>query len=101
MVAYNLQVVEEVTSYFKYKCFKDYFCGMKLSRYINIICIIIGGAVAIYANAAEQQNTYVLVGGIVLLMFGIYRTSRNVPSKFDNPQEETFVKTEYIEEDED
>ncbi|WP_299114168.1 hypothetical protein [uncultured Winogradskyella sp.] len=74
---------------------------MNLSRYINIICIILGGAVAIYANAEEEQNIYVLVGGIVLLMFGIYRISRGVPSKFDNPQEETFVKTEYIEEDED
>ncbi|GGI57783.1 hypothetical protein [Winogradskyella haliclonae] len=67
---------------------------MNLSRYINIICIIIGGAVAIYANAEAQQNSYVLVGGIVLLMFGIYRTSRGVPSKFDNPKEESFIQTE-------
>jgi len=67
---------------------------MNLSKYINIFCIILGGAVAIYANADEKQNTYVLVGGIILLMLGIYRISRNVPSKFDNPQEETFIQTE-------
>jgi len=67
---------------------------MKLSRLLNLICIISGGVIAIYAQAEEQQNTYVLIGGIVLLMFGVYRISRNVPSKFENQQEETFIKTE-------
>lgn len=67
---------------------------MNISRLINTICIILGGAVAIYAQAEAQQNTYLLIGGIVLLMFGVYRTSRNIPSKFDNPQEETFIQTE-------
>ena len=74
---------------------------MNLSRIINIICIVIGGVIAIHAQADEEQNVYLLVGGIVLLMFGIYRTSRNVPSKFDNQEEESFIKTEYIEKDED
>ena len=60
-----------------------------------------GGVIAIHAQAEEEQNAYLLVGGIVLLMFGIYRTSRNVPSKFDNQEEESFIKTEYIEKDED
>lgn len=67
---------------------------MNISRLINTICIILGGAVAICAQAEAQQNTYLLIGGIVLLMFGVYRTSRNIPSKFDNPQEETFIQTE-------
>jgi sulfite exporter TauE/SafE len=67
---------------------------MNLSRLLNTICIILGGAVAIYAQAEEKQNTYFLIGGIVLLVFGVYRTSRNIPSKFDNSQEETFVETE-------
>lgn len=55
-----------------------------------------GGLVAIYAQAQEQQNLYLLMGGIVLLMFGIYRTSRNIPSKYDNQENEneTFVVTE-------
>ncbi|SHH49182.1 hypothetical protein [Winogradskyella jejuensis] len=67
---------------------------MNLSKLINIICIILGGVIAIYAQAEAQQNTYILIGGIVLLMFGIYRISRNVPSKFDKAEEESFVKTE-------
>jgi hypothetical protein len=72
---------------------------MNISRTINLVCIIVGGAVAIYAQAEEKQNTYILIGGIALLMFGIYRTSRNIPSKFDKQEEETFVKSEPIDED--
>ena len=67
---------------------------MNLSTIINIISIVIGGVIAIHAQAEQEQNVYLLVGGIVLLMFGIYRTSRNVPSKFDNQEEESFIKTE-------
>ncbi len=67
---------------------------MNISRLINLICIAAGGLVALYAQAQEQQNMYLLMGGLVLLMFGIYRTSRNIPSKFDKQEEETFIKTE-------
>ena len=44
---------------------------MNISRIINFICIIVGGLIAFYANAQEKQNIYLLLGGIVLLMFGI------------------------------
>lgn len=54
---------------------------MNFSRIINGVFIIIGAFVAIYAQAQEQQNTYVLILGIVLLMVGLYRISRNIPSK--------------------
>ena len=66
---------------------------MNISRLLNLICIVVGGSIAIYAQAQEQQNTYILIGGIILLVFGIYRTSRNIPSKFDK-EEESFIKTE-------
>jgi hypothetical protein len=67
---------------------------MNISRLINFISIVVGGLVAFYAQAQEEQNTYILMGGVVLLVFGIYRTSRNIPSKYDNQDEETFIKTE-------
>ena len=67
---------------------------MNISRIINFISILLGGLVALYAQAQEQQNTYLLMGGIVLLMFGIYRTSRNIPSKYDKQEEDTFIETE-------
>ena len=66
---------------------------MNISRTLNFICIVVGGLIAFYAQAQEEQNTYILLGGIMLLMFGIYRTSRNIPSKFDI-EEESFIKTE-------
>ena len=72
---------------------------MNISRIINVVLIIAGGIVAMYAQAEEKQNTYLLIGGIVLLMLGVYRTSRNIPSKYDREEEETFVKTEASDED--
>lgn len=74
---------------------------MKLSKILSLVCIIVGGAIAIYAQAETKQNTYLLVAGIVLLMFGVYNISRNIPSKFDNQKEETFVKSENIKPTED
>jgi len=57
-----------------------------MSRIISYILILIGAFVAIYAQAGEDQNQYILLGGIVVLMLGIYRISRNIPNK--NNQEE-------------
>lgn len=54
-----------------------------MSRIISYILILIGSFVAIYAQAGEEQNQYILIGGIVVLMIGIYRVSRNIPSKKD------------------
>lgn len=56
---------------------------MNISRLINILLIIIGGFIAIYSKAGTEQNQYVLIGGIFILMFGVYRISRNIPSKND------------------
>lgn len=58
---------------------------MNASRLINLLLIIVGGFIAIYAKVGLDQNQYVLIGGIVLLMLGVYRTSRNIPSKNDKP----------------
>jgi hypothetical protein len=67
---------------------------MDMSRLINFLCIVAGGVVAIYAQADAKQNTYLLIGGIALLMIGVYRTSRNIPSKFEKQEEETFIQSE-------
>ena len=56
---------------------------MNLSKIINILLILIGGFIAFYAQAGANQNEYVLVGGIFILMTGVYRISRNIPSKYD------------------
>lgn len=60
---------------------------MNLSRIISILLILIGGFVAFYAQAGANQNQYVLVAGIFLLMMGVYRISRNIPSKHEREQQ--------------
>lgn len=57
---------------------------MKIHNFLNYLLIIIGCIIAIYAQAEEEQNVIILVVGIVLLMLGIYRISRTIPSKFDS-----------------
>ena len=63
---------------------------MKRNNILNYIFIVIGGIVAIYAQADEEQNTMVLIIGIVVLMFGIYRISSDIPSKFDANENENI-----------
>ena len=60
------------------------------------LCIITGGAIAIYANAKEQQNVYFLILGIVLLMFGVFKLNKAIPSKFEKPESTNY----FIEEQE-
>ncbi len=54
---------------------------MNISRIISYILIVTGAFVAIYARAGEDQDQFLLIGGIVALMLGVYRISRNIPSK--------------------
>ena len=56
---------------------------MNLSRVLNVFLIVLGAIVAVYAKAGAEQNVYILISGIVLLMLGVYRISRNIPSKND------------------
>lgn len=49
--------------------------------YLNYILILIGAIVAIYAKTGTEQNQTILIAGIVLLMLGVYRVSKSVPSK--------------------
>ena len=48
---------------------------------INYILIAIGGITALYANAKNTQSEYLLIIGIVVLMLGVYRLSRTIPSR--------------------
>ncbi len=56
---------------------------MNFSRLFNVLLIVLGAIVAVYAKAGAEQNVYILIAGIVLLMLGVYRISRNIPSKND------------------
>ena len=59
-----------------------------MSNKINYLLILIGAFVAIYANAEKEQNLFVLIVGLVLLMIGVYRISKKIPSKFKDEEGE-------------
>ena len=63
-----------------------------MSRIVNIILILVGGLIAIYAQAEENQNVYILIGGIILLMTGLYRLSRGISDK--PTKNDSFIKEE-------
>lgn len=41
-----------------------------------------------YGKAGADNNQYVLIVGIVMLMIGIYRLSKTIPSKDNNENED-------------
>ena len=49
--------------------------------------MLVGAIVAFYGEKQEPQNQFLLIGGIVLLMIGIYRVSKHIPSKKDDDAE--------------
>jgi hypothetical protein len=57
-------------------------------KYLNYLLIVLGAAVAIYSEAGVEQNQYILIGGIVILMIGIYRISKNIPSRNKENEDE-------------
>lgn len=57
-------------------------------KYLNYILIVIGAFIAMYAKTNANQNQYVLIGGIIVLMLGIYRVARTVPSRSEKDDSE-------------
>ena len=66
-------------------------------KLFNYIFIMLGGIAIFIADTEDKNDVYILSGGILLLMFGLYRLSRGISNT--KPQE-SFIKTEKIKEDE-
>ena len=47
----------------------------------SYIFIVLGALVSFYGESTK--NSIILVGGIVILMVGVYRLSKKIPSKYD------------------
>ena len=59
-----------------------------MNNTINYLLLLIGSIIAIYAKATEEQNLIVLILGVVILIFGVYRIASKIPSKHDkNPED--------------
>lgn len=57
---------------------------MNISKNINYIFIAVGAILALYGQNQEEKNEALLIGGIMLLMIGVYRISKTIPSKRDS-----------------
>jgi hypothetical protein len=58
------------------------------SQTLNSILILVGGAVLLFEISGEERNVYVMVLGLVMLMFGLYRaTNFWVETKDDHKKE--------------
>lgn len=57
------------------------------SRIFNFALILIGGMIALYANAEDEQELYILLIGIMILMFGLYRLSRGISDRKLNSED--------------
>lgn len=71
---------------------KGSFTGcMKIrnSQLINTILIVVGGAFLIYAIAVEDADKYFKIGGLIIIMLGLYRaTNFWAETKDDHKKEE-------------
>jgi len=61
---------------------------------INYLLILLGGIIAIYGQSGENTNEYLLICGMVLLILGIYRVSRTIPSRFDSDDDTNDLKND-------
>ncbi|MBU2940333.1 hypothetical protein KO494_12375 [Lacinutrix sp. C3R15] len=61
---------------------------MKNVKKYDYLLVLLGSVAAIYAQAGAQQNTLLLVLGIVFLMFGLYRIYSTIPSKKEEEKNE-------------
>lgn len=64
------------------------------SRTFNFILILVGGIIALYANSEEKQELYILLIGVMILMFGLYRLSRGISSKPENMKDTNLDEEE-------
>ena len=66
---------------------KDY------SQVVNTVLIVAGGILLIIELAAEQKNVYLLITGIIILMFGLYRATNHWSITKDDYKDEPEDQT--------
>ena len=61
---------------------------MNFNRQIlNLFIVIIGAALLLYELATEGDNLYLKIGGLILLMYGLYTATKQWTA--ENREEET------------
>ena len=68
---------------------------MKHRSILYYVMIFVGAVVAVYAQAGAKQNTVILIVGIVVLMYGVFKISQSIPSKSNHQgDDENHEKTD-------
>ena len=62
------------------------------TKFLTYVLILVGAAFIIYDQLSAVENTYALVIGLILLMFGLYRLSRGI--KGSQPEQPYIVNEE-------
>ena len=65
---------------------------MKHKNTISYLLILIGGSIAIYANATQEQSILLLILGIFTLMSGLYILNASLTTK--SPKNDYEIKDE-------
>lgn len=65
------------------------------SQFLNSVLIIVGGAILLFQISGEERNVYLMILGLLFLMFGLYRaTNFWVDTKDDHKKEEEQEETD-------
>lgn len=65
----------------------------KNSQLINALLIGVGGVLLLLEIIGKEENVYYLIGGLVLLMFGLYRATNHwAYTKDDHKKEDQDQK---------
>lgn len=61
---------------------------MKNSQVLNAILIVIGGGILIYSISVEDASQYLKVGGLIIIMVGLYRATNYWVATKDDHEED-------------
>lgn len=63
---------------------------------LNFVIIVVGSGLLIYDLTGENENIYIKIGGLVLLMFGLYTATQQwVAGNEENQEEEPNNEREH------
>ncbi|MDT0685827.1 hypothetical protein [Autumnicola psychrophila] len=58
------------------------------SQVLNTVLIIVGGGLLIYAIAADNAHPYFKIGGLIIIMIGLYRATNHWAATKDDHKED-------------
>ena len=71
----------------------------KYKQLLHFAMIFIGGgAILVEQSKEKDQNIYILIAGLVVLMYGLYKATTKWVSDNPRPEKDDFVVTEELDE---